>query len=165
MDFQSIVIDNLISKFASIKSRMLLVIGQLTDDDINWRPNEESNSIANLIVHIEGNINQRIEAGILGKQDQRDREGEFDLNRKLKKWEAVEIVIRSFAVLENTLKTLDKSHYLKPQKVRQNTVTILDVLMQCSTHFSEHLGQILYIGKMKLDRKYITTSIPRGKSF
>ncbi|MNN56142.1 hypothetical protein D3C81_1710580 [compost metagenome] len=51
------------NKFDEILNRILLVINQLTDEQLNWRPNESSNSIANLIVHIEGNIYERISKG------------------------------------------------------------------------------------------------------
>jgi Protein of unknown function (DUF1572) len=163
MQVNEIVINNLLSKFEQIKSRMLSVINQLTDDDINWRPNEESNSIANLVIHISGNIHQRIEAGISGHIDNRDRDGEFDVKKVLSKKEAAERIEESFHILEETIRNLSYDDLLKPQKVRRNSVTVLDVLLQCSTHFSEHLGQILYIGKMKLNKDYITTSIPRKK--
>ncbi|MEA3319547.1 MAG: DUF1572 family protein [Bacillota bacterium] len=149
------------SKFGQIKSRMLAVINQLSEEDINWRPNDESNSIANLVIHIEGNIHQRIEAGINGLKDNRDRDREFDVKKISSKKEAIEKIEESFTTLDTTISKLSYDDLLKPQKVRQNNVTSLDVIMQCATHFSEHLGQILYIGKMKLNNDYITTSIPR----
>jgi hypothetical protein len=115
------------------------------------------------VIHIAGNIHQRIEAGLCGHKDNRDRDGEFDVKKVLSKNEAVEIIEESFNILKVNIMNLSYDDYLKPQKVRQNSVTVLDVLLQCSTHFSEHLGQILYIGKMKLNKDYITTSIPRKK--
>jgi hypothetical protein len=142
---------------------MLSVINQLSDEDINWRPNEESNSIANLVIHIAGNIHQRIEAGICGLQDNRDRDGEFNVNKVLSKKEVIEIIEKNFKILDETIKNLSYEDYLRLQKVRNQNVTVLDVLLQCTTHFSEHLGQILYIGKMKLNKDYITTSIPKKK--
>ncbi|MFD1739410.1 DUF1572 family protein [Bacillus salitolerans] len=163
MKVNEIVINNLLSKFEQIKNRMLSVLNQLSDEDINWRPNEESNSIANLVIHIAGNIHPRIEAGISGHKDNRDRDGEFDVKKILSKNDAIKRIEGSFNILEATIRNLSYDDYLKPQKIRQNNVTVLDVLLQCSTHFSEHLGQILYIGKMKLNKDYITTSIPRKK--
>lgn len=38
----------LIHKFEEIAQRMLRVVEQLDDEQLNWRPNESSNSIANL---------------------------------------------------------------------------------------------------------------------
>jgi hypothetical protein len=62
MNTNQVVINNLLLKFAEIKNRMTAVIGQLSGEDINWRPDAESNNIANLVLHIAGNILQRVEA-------------------------------------------------------------------------------------------------------
>jgi hypothetical protein len=155
--------DNLQRKFSEIRRRMLQVVEQLKEDDLNWRPNEESNSIANLVVHISGNIDQRIRSGICGQPDRREREKEFDTTISLSKSVIIYMIETSFSFLENVFQQIDGDDLLKPQTVRNNQVTILDVFLQCAAHFSEHLGQILYIAKMRLDDKYISTSIPRNK--
>ncbi|MGR3779191.1 DUF1572 family protein [Bacillus paramycoides] len=157
----NIVKENLIEKFIEIQNRMISAINQLDDDDLNWRPNFESNSIANLVIHISGNIHQRIEVGIEGKVDNRDREAEFSPNLVYNKEELIQIIQASFSKLIDVISHLAPDDYLKPQKVRNNQVTILDVVMQCASHFSEHLGQILYIAKIKKNVTYISTSIPR----
>ncbi|WP_198027763.1 DUF1572 family protein [Paenibacillus forsythiae] len=51
---------------------------QLSDEQVNWRPNDSSNSIANLMVHISGNINERISKGINNKDFIRNRDEEFE---------------------------------------------------------------------------------------
>ena len=48
MEVYSVVKQNLLSKFEQIRNRMILVINQLTDDQVNWRPNKESSSIAKI---------------------------------------------------------------------------------------------------------------------
>lgn len=53
-------------KLREIHTRMAWAIRQLSDEDVNWRPNEQSNSIANLVVHICGNVTQRYTVGIAG---------------------------------------------------------------------------------------------------
>lgn len=57
----------LVKKFKEIKKRIMLVLDQLSDEHVNWRPDDSSNSIANLIVHINGNIQERIGDGIIIK--------------------------------------------------------------------------------------------------
>ena len=39
----------------------------LTDEDIWWRPNETSNSIGNLLLHLCGNVTQWIIGGVGGR--------------------------------------------------------------------------------------------------
>ncbi|MBK7995205.1 MAG: DUF1572 family protein, partial [Blastocatellia bacterium] len=53
-------------------------IERLTDEEIWWRPNEESNSIGNLLLHLSGNLRQWIICGLGGQLDQRQRQQEFD---------------------------------------------------------------------------------------
>src|SRR6478672_1727162 len=49
------------------------------DDDVIWaRPNEASNSIGNLMLHLAGNARQWIVSGVGGEPDVRDRQSEFD---------------------------------------------------------------------------------------
>ena len=50
----------------------------LTDEQVWWRPNEVSNSVGNLILHLTGNVRQWIVAGIGRQPNERDRQQEFD---------------------------------------------------------------------------------------
>src|SRR5216117_164628 len=49
----------------------------LTDQDVWWRGNEESNSIGNLLLHLSGNARQWIVSGVGGAGDVRARASEF----------------------------------------------------------------------------------------
>ena len=133
----------------------------MEEEQLNWRYNDECNSIANLIVHIKGNIHQRIENGILGKPDTRNRDAEFESDVRLTLNEAKKMILESFDLLGKTISEMSTDDLLKPQKVRSKTVTVYEVLNQCNAHFSEHMGQILFISKMLLAEKYISTSIPK----
>ncbi len=53
---------------------MPILIKQLSEEDIVWRPTNESNSIANLIAHIWGTVHQRVEIIFFDVPDSRDRE-------------------------------------------------------------------------------------------
>jgi len=47
-------------RFDAMEKRILLVLEQLDDQQVNWRPNDSSNSISNLMIHINGNMKERI---------------------------------------------------------------------------------------------------------
>src|SRR5687767_15846864 len=49
----------------------------LSDQQIWWRANLQSNSIGNLLLHLSGNVRQWIVVGLGGSPDQRDRDAEF----------------------------------------------------------------------------------------
>jgi uncharacterized damage-inducible protein DinB len=154
--------DYLTQKFEEIQRRLLTVIDQLNDEELNWRPNGESNSVANLVVHIEGNIKERIGKGILQHDFARDRDSEFE-KMTLTKQQLISIVNESFGELVQTARGATEQTLMQTQRVRGKERTHADILMQCSAHFSEHLGQVLYIGKLLKGGDYVTTSIPRKR--
>ena len=152
----------LADKFQDIMKRIKLVMEQLSDEEVNWRPNESSNSIANLIIHIEGNIKERIGSGINKKDFIRNRDEEFECAYKSKS-ELIEILEKSFFEVIETTQGMTDKQMAQVQLIRNKERTNLDVLIQCATHFSEHLGQITYIGKMIKNHDYISTTIPKKK--
>lgn len=52
-------------------------VESLTDEQVWWRPNEASNSIGNLILHLDGNVRQWLVSSFSGSEDARDRPAEF----------------------------------------------------------------------------------------
>src|SRR5438876_7870323 len=50
----------------------------LSEEDVWWRPNEASNSIGNLLLHLRGNVSQWIIGGIGKRPYDRKRQQEFD---------------------------------------------------------------------------------------
>lgn len=150
----------LIKKFEELEKRTRLVLNQLNEEELNWRPNESSNSIANLVVHIQGNVNERIQTGILHRGIERDRYAEFEELYKTKE-ELLQITQTTYSILLDTIKEMADDTWSKTQSVRNQERTHLDVIFHCSAHFSEHLGQMMYIGKMLKNHEYVVTSIPK----
>src|SRR5207253_3569392 len=64
-------------RFASCVERIKHCLGQLDDDQLWWRPHDSQNSIANIILHLCGNLRQWIISGVGGAPDTRDRPKEF----------------------------------------------------------------------------------------
>src|ERR671912_1869378 len=58
-------------------------LDRLTDTDIWWRPNEASNSIGNLILHLCGNVTMWIIGGVGSLPFERHRQREFDERTKI----------------------------------------------------------------------------------
>jgi len=150
----------LVKKFKEIHRRTLLVLNQLSDDEVNWRPNESSNSISNLVVHIRGNVDERISNGILHNNKVRNRKMEFE-NIKKSKQELIKITNETYMEVIETIENMPEAAWHETQLVRNKERTHLDMLLQCAAHFSEHLGQIMYIGKWIKNEDYVSTSIPK----
>src|SRR5262249_15931147 len=52
-------------------------VEDMREEDLGWRPNEESNSAGNLILHLCGNLKQRILSSMGERRYDRDRDAEF----------------------------------------------------------------------------------------
>src|SRR5689334_20239791 len=63
---------------------------QLSDEQVWWRPRTEMNSIANLMLHLSGNLRQWVVAGIGGAEDVRNRPQEFSDRSQQPKAELLE---------------------------------------------------------------------------
>ncbi|RKN76070.1 DUF1572 family protein [Paenibacillus ginsengarvi] len=148
----------LIQKFEEIRKRTLLALQQLNEEQLNWRPDPASLSISSLIRHIEGNIQERIAKGILNRQVTRDRDEELR-QRNMSRFELESIVRDRFQFVIDTVQAMTEADMERTQPVRNRERTNLDVLHQCATHYSEHMGQIFYIAKQLLKDEYKSTSL------
>ena len=59
------------------RAKLRKALAALPADKVWWRPNEESNSVGNLLLHLTGNIRQWIVAGVGGTAVTRNRAAEF----------------------------------------------------------------------------------------
>src|SRR5215831_1934889 len=57
--------------------RLRSCVESLTDEQVWWRPNETSNSVGNLILHLNGNVRQWLVASFDRLEDTRNRPAEF----------------------------------------------------------------------------------------
>lgn len=149
----------LIAKFREIQERLLQVLEQLENEDVSWRPNNYSNSISNLVMHINGYIKERIEKGILNRPISRSREEELG-EIVFPKDKLMELVRERFDFVISIIDNITEEKLEETQVVRGINRTHLDMLHQCAAHFSEHAGQIFYIAKQRLEAQYISTTGP-----
>ena len=63
--------------------RIRMAVAKLSPADLWWRPNESSNSVGNLLLHLAGNARQWIVSGVGGQPDVRRRQQEFDAREGL----------------------------------------------------------------------------------
>ncbi|WP_141504272.1 DinB family protein [Paenibacillus luteus] len=148
----------LILKFEEIRKRILKAVDQLDEEQLNWSPDETSHSIAVLIFHLNGNIQERIVKGILLQKSDHNRADELVSNYVQKKM-LEQTVQDGFQLVIDTIRSLSDERLMQTQQVRSRKRTNLDMLHQCAAHYSEHMGQIFYIAKQCLKGNYKSTSI------
>jgi uncharacterized damage-inducible protein DinB len=124
----------------------------LTDEQIWWRPNEGSNSIGNLILHLAGNVRQWIVAGVGRQPNERNRQQEFDERRKIPKHELLARLATVLAEADVVLANLQESELKEARRIQGSDTTVMEAIYHVVEHFSLHTGQIGWIAKSQLGR-------------
>lgn len=136
-----------------LKIRGALII--LNDEQMWWRPNDDSNSIGNLMLHLAGNLRQWIIAGVGGEADVRQRAREFAPCYQAGKDMLLEILQTTMdeadavlARLENEVMAAHSDAPLQRICTTQGFAqTVLDAVFHAVEHCSYHTGQIVFLAK------------------
>jgi hypothetical protein len=138
---------------------------QLPDEALFWQYNAESNSIAAIVKHLWGNMLSRWTDFLTtdGEKEWRNRDAEFDNDIQsraelLAKWEA------GWACLFAALDSITEENADTIVYIRNQGHSITEALNRQLAHYPYHVGQIVFIGKMVLDARWTSLSIPRGNS-
>jgi uncharacterized damage-inducible protein DinB len=129
--------------------KLLTCVEQLSDEDLWWRPNPVSNSVGNLIVHLCGNLRQWIVSSVGDVHFERDRDAEFAARGPLPKGTLVANLTRVTQEVDDVLARISVEQLLTRHRIQKYDVTTLQAVYHVIEHFSYHLGQILYIYKMR----------------
>lgn len=127
--------------------RLRTCVEPMTLEQVWWRPNPESNSIGNLILHLNGNVTQWIIASFTESEDRRNRPAEFAAEGGLTAAELLDRLGATMAVVEKVLDRLTVEDLLASYKIQGYEVRGLDAVYHAIEHFGLHYGQITYITK------------------
>lgn len=128
--------------------KMERCLERLSDSEIWWRPNDESNSIGNLLLHLEGNARQWILSGIGGATDSRVRDSEFEERRELPREELLGKLRATLAEIDEVLAALEPGSLLETRRIQGLDVNVLHAIFHVVEHFAMHTGQVIHITKM-----------------
>ncbi|MBP7478287.1 MAG: DUF1572 family protein [Chitinophagales bacterium] len=137
---------------------------QIPEEKLFWQYNAESNSIATIAKHLWGNMLSRWTDFLTsdGEKDWRERDAEFDNDiaskeELIQKWEA------GWSVLFNAIQALNEDDLQRIIYIRNQGHTVTDAINRQLAHYSYHVGQIVFIGKM-VANEWQSLSIPKGNS-
>jgi len=124
-------------------------LGQLTDHDIWWRPNEASNSIGNLLLHLSGNVTMWILGGVGRQPFERHRQMEFDERRELPSADVLQRLKSTVEQADHVLRDLTADDLLSRRRIQDYDVTVLEAVYHVVEHFGMHTGQIILLTKAR----------------
>ncbi len=120
----------------------------LSEEQIWYQPNDSSNSIGNLILHLCGNINQYAVSSLSYINDTRDRDLEFSIKEGFNKAKLMQKLILIIENAKTIIKSLDEKELLKMRSVQGFNFTGMGIIIHVAEHYSYHTGQIAYITKL-----------------
>ena len=129
------------------RTKMRRAVMAIPAEAVWRRPNEESNSVGNLLVHLAGNVRQWIVSGVGGAVDTRDRGAEFAARSGPG---AEELLRRLDGVLteaDAVIARLTPEDLVQRRTIQGRDVTVMAAVYSAVQHFSTHLGQIIMIAK------------------
>ncbi len=119
-------------------------LDELSEEEVWQRPNEASNSVGNLILHLCGNIRQYIISGIGQQPDTRTRSVEFSVKEGFSKAELLHKLNETLAVADTVIRAADEENLLRERTVQGFSMTGLAIVIHVVEHYSYHTGQIAF---------------------
>ena len=135
-------------------------VNQLTDDQIWWRPSESMNSVANLLLHLCGNLRQWIVSGVGGAADVRQRQKEFDDRSSTPKAELMQQVESAVAEVKEALLETSAEELLRVRRIQGNDVTAMQAIFHSVSHFRGHTQEIVHMTRCQLGDSYEFDFVP-----
>lgn len=164
-NFEKEYLSIIVQQFRDFKERAEKAMSQLTEEELHWKPNEESNNIAIIINHLSGNMQSRWVEFLTsdGEKPYRNRDVEFlDIfqtrDELMLHWE------NGWKLLFNTIENLKENDLNKIVTLRQQPLSVCHAIQKEVAHISYHLGQIIYIGKQVKGKEWKTLSVPKNAS-
>ncbi|TDY11232.1 DUF1572 family protein [Meridianimaribacter flavus] len=162
---ENTIISGIIKQFEYYKTAADKTFDQLSFDDMNWQPNDTSNSISIIVKHMVGNMLSRWTNFLTedGEKDWRHREQEFvatytTKNDVLQAWE------KGWNCLFDAIQPLKDSDLERIVYIRNEKHTVAEAIFRQLGHYPYHIGQIAYIGKLLKENHWKSLSIPKGQS-
>lgn len=129
--------------------RIKRCLSHLTEEEIWRRPNAQTVSVGNLVLHLCGNVRQWIVSGLGGAPDTRDRASEFSEAGPVATEELVAHLEQTMAEAREVIRRVTLQELLRVRPVQRYEESGLSILVHVVEHFSYHTGQISLHVKMR----------------
>ncbi len=158
-------LNSAILQFQYYKSLGEKTFNQLEDQDLFWQHNPESNSIAITVNHLWGNMMSRWTDFLTsdGEKEWRQRDQEFEDIIK-SKFELMDKWNKGWDCLFMALDLINEENFNQLVYIRNQGHTITEAVLRQLAHYSYHIGEIVYLGRLIKGTEWMSLSIPKGNS-
>lgn len=138
---------------------------QIPNEKLFYRFNDDSNSVAMLVNHLNGNMLSRWTAFLdsNGEKPWRERDAEFEpsIDSVAEMWEKWE---QGWACFFGAVEPLRDEDLMKIVQIGHKEHTVVDAISRQLAHYAAHIGQIVYLAKILTEKPWQSLSVPKGKS-
>ncbi|MCB1281522.1 MAG: DUF1572 family protein [Salinibacterium sp.] len=124
----------------------------LPEEDLWWRPHEGTNGVGQILRHLEGNLRQWVICGLGAGDDRRDRDHEFSGSTRETRDELLSRLSVTVREAAQVLRELDEATLQRRHRIQVYWTTGLDAAFHAVEHFSGHVGQVIWITKLRTGR-------------
>ena len=146
------LVSQCILRMSENTTKLTACLEELNEDQIWLRPNDHSNSIGNLILHLCGNITQYIISSLGEAEDLRERDKEFTVRGGLNKQELLYRLQETLAEAYSIMKRQNLQQLLKIRSVQGFHYSGIGILIHVTEHYSYHTGQMAFWTKILKDK-------------
>ena len=134
----------LVDEFPVQVEKCLDVLGE---DDLWWRPHDQSNAVGNLVLHVAGSNRHFLEHVIGGVPFVRDRDAEFAARGGRTKADVLQVWKDVAGRVNKVLGALTPDRL--PQVTSEKNKSVAEILLHVTHHNALHIGQIVWITKLR----------------
>jgi len=128
--------------------RLRTCVESLTDEQLWWTPNKASNSVGNLLLHLNGNVRQWLVTSFNGGDDARDRPAEFAARGSIPVSTLLQQLETTLHEAAAVLSRLTEADLTRSMSIQGYSVTGMHAVYHVVEHFGMHYGQIVYVTKL-----------------
>jgi uncharacterized damage-inducible protein DinB len=140
--------------------RIAACVRALSPEQIWWRANPASNSVGNLVLHLEGNVRQWIVSGLGGTPDRRKRDQEFSELGPIPRPTLLAHLRKVLGEADCVMRKLNAEALARTYFIQGFRVTGLQAVLHVAEHFSHHAGQVILLTKMLGGKDLKFTHLP-----
>ena len=155
-----------VREFHRMKTLADKAVAQISPEAFATAPGPTDNSIALIIKHMSGNLRSRWTNFLNsdGEKPDRDRDAEFRFSPEdtraalLAQWE------NGWSILFEAFGALKPNDLHRTVSIRGEPFSVLQAITRQLSHYSYHVGQIVYLAKHLAGKQWQSLSIPLGQS-
>jgi uncharacterized damage-inducible protein DinB len=141
----STVRDELIRYFRHLASRVEKAMRAIPREKMYVKPFPFGNSLGHLVIHLTGNLNHYIGAGIAGTGYVRNRPLEFTEPNPPTPEEALTRFRQAIEMVVRTLEMQSAEDWQKPISQNEPIQTRFGMFLVCAAHLNNHIGQMAWL--------------------